>query len=93
MTVEESIHTEIGARLMRFREWQGLYNKQEFAKSHGFSVPAYTAWELGNRRIPIECAALLEERYGLTLDFIYLGRVKTLPHSLAIALSLSPKDS
>jgi hypothetical protein len=89
---DEPEHLEIGLRLKKFRKWQGLYNQKEFAIEHGFSVTQYTGWEVGHRRIPIEHAAVLEERYRLTLDYLYLGRVSTLPHNLVTALSDNPLD-
>lgn len=76
-------------RLRAFREMLGL-KQNEFAEHHNFSPTQYTNWETGARRIPIEKAALLEDRYGLSLDFIYLGRVRTLPHNLAVQLADKP---
>jgi transcriptional regulator with XRE-family HTH domain len=88
---DEYLHIDIGKRLERFRLVLNL-NQREFAERHGFNPTQYRNWESGSRRISIDCAALLEERYGLTLDFIYLGRISTLPHKLAIELSERPLD-
>lgn len=92
MSLEDKLHREIGERLELFRKSLGM-NQLTFANEHGFNPTQYRNWESGTRRIPIEKAALLEQRYRLTLDFIYLGRVSTLPHSIVMDLSLSPKDS
>jgi transcriptional regulator with XRE-family HTH domain len=89
MTKNDRPHKEIANRLRAFRETLGL-NQKDFAQKHNFSPSQYANWETGERRIPVESAALLEDRYGLTLDFIYLGRLRTLPHSLANDLSDSP---
>ncbi len=86
MAKDEKIHADIGDRLRAFRETTGLQQK-EFAIKNGFTPTQYTNWETGERRIPVEKAAILEETYGLTLDFIYLGRRRTLQHSLATSLS------
>jgi transcriptional regulator with XRE-family HTH domain len=88
---DENLHIDIGKRLERFRLTMGL-NQREFAERHGFNPTQYRNWESGSRRITIDCAALLEERHGLTLDFIYLGRISTLPHNLAIEISDNPLD-
>jgi transcriptional regulator with XRE-family HTH domain len=88
---DEYLHVDIGKRLEQFRLVLNL-NQREFAERHGFNPTQYRNWESGSRRISIDCAALLEERYGLTLDFIYLGRISTLPHKLAIELSERPLD-
>jgi transcriptional regulator with XRE-family HTH domain len=85
-------HTEIGKRLRAFRNHLGLTQKA-FVDRHNLSPTQYNNWESGHRRIPVEKAAILEERYGLTLDFIYLGRLRTLQSNLADALSESPAVS
>lgn len=86
MGKEDKVHSDIGTRLKAFRELTELQQK-EFAIKNGFAPTQYTNWETGERRIPVDKAALLENVYGLTLDFIYLGRFRTLPHSLATSLS------
>lgn len=86
MTKSDRPHIEIAKRLCAFRKTLGLTQK-EFAEKHKFPRTRYNHWERGVRRIPVESAAILEDRYGLTLDFIYLGRLRTLPHGLANTLS------
>jgi transcriptional regulator with XRE-family HTH domain len=76
-------HIDIGIRLKMVRKHLG-HTQANFSKIHNYSQPQYANWESGFRRIPIESAAILEERYGITLDFIFLGRLKTLPHNLAV---------
>lgn len=89
MTAKAKTYKEIGDRLRAFRGTLGI-NQKDFAKKHNFSPTQYTNWETGERRIPPEKAMVLEERYGLTLDFIYIGRLRTLPHNLAEALYDNP---
>lgn len=92
MKADVKTYPEIGKRLRRFREKTGL-SQAEFADLHGFNRGRYNHWETGARRIPIEQAALLEKTYGLTLDFIYLGRSHTLPISVATSLQDIPAQS
>lgn len=66
-------HAVIGARLRSFRESLGLSIK-DFSAINNFGNTQYTNWETGVRRIPIEGAAHLREKYDLTLDYIYLGK-------------------
>lgn len=73
--MDSKSYPEIGARLGAVRKAFSDMNRREWAASHGFNVPQYTHWENGTRRIPIDSAASLVDRYGLTLDFIYRGRV------------------
>ncbi|MCP4108354.1 MAG: helix-turn-helix transcriptional regulator [Desulfobacteraceae bacterium] len=89
MGTDKFTHKKIGNRLRAFRSILEMSQK-DFALMNNFNATQYTNWETGARRIPIQSAAQLEERYGLTLDFIYLGRLRTLPHNLAADLSESP---
>jgi len=44
-----------------------------WAKLNDFQRSQYANWDNGQRRIPIEAATVLCERYGVTLDWIYRG--------------------
>lgn len=91
MSKSEYKYIEIGGRLRAAREYlEPSLNQKEFAKLNGFGATQFTNWESGHRRISVDAATKLEDRYGLTLDFIYLGRLRTLPHNIASALSESP---
>lgn len=85
-------YSDIGDRIIAFREYLKM-SPAEFADSHGYSRSALSNWEAGIRRISIDAATRLYEQYGLSLDFIYLGRLSALPHNLAKALSGSPLES
>lgn len=74
MPVDSFQFEEIGARLRRLREQSGL-NQTAWADKHGFNRTQYNNWERGDRRIPLEHAEALCDAYGLTLDFIYRGRL------------------
>ena len=64
----------IGARLQRVRETYSDLSQVGWAEKHGFGVTQWNNWERGVRRIPVDDAERLCAAYGLTLDFIYLGR-------------------
>ncbi|MEW9920021.1 hypothetical protein AB2B41_10420 [Marimonas sp. MJW-29] len=48
--------------------------RAKWAARHSFNYTQYANWETGARRIPIEAADVLCDRYGLTLDFVYRDR-------------------
>lgn len=65
---------EIGSRLRKLREAARM-NQKTWSERHGFNLTQYNNWERGERRIPLEHAETLCDSYGLTLDFIYRGRL------------------
>lgn len=65
---------DIGERLSQLRKHERASQKA-WAEKHNFNATQYNNWERGSRRIPLEYAEALCDRYGLTLDFIYRGRV------------------
>lgn len=74
MTADTPFH-EIGERLRRLRlANQDEDNQRAWAERHNFSPTQYNNWERGVRRIPVDDAERLCRLYGLTLDFVYLGR-------------------
>lgn len=64
----------IGRRLGAIRKTFGAGTQKDWAEKHGFRPTQWNNWEHGTRRIPIECAVLLCDNYGLTLDYVYRGR-------------------
>lgn len=91
MSSEPKHYPEIGARVRAVREvFGGGVSAARFAKDLEVSVAQYRHWERGSRRIPIEYGQLYWERFGVTLDFLYLGRSETLMHNVATALLSSP---
>ena len=85
-------YSEIGSRIAQLRNFIGE-NRPAFAKANNFSASQLANWEYGLRRISPDAAIRLVERYGVTLDWIYLGRASALPHNLATALADIPSDS
>lgn len=72
---EQPKYLEIGMRLARVRRAFSTHSQKAWAEKHNFNVTQYNNWEKGARRIPIEGAATLCDLYGLTLDFVYRGRL------------------
>lgn len=74
MVENTNTYSDIGNRLYKIRTAFSDLNQKEWADKHVFQATQWNNWELGSRRIPIERAEKLCALYGLTLDFIYLGR-------------------
>jgi len=82
-------YSDIANRLRAVRHIFGMTSK-DFADQAGVPPKSYSQWESGGFRISIDGAMRLQERYGISLDFIYLGSIDTLPNKIATALSSSP---
>lgn len=74
MVDDVKTYAEIGERLKFIRTGLTRMNQATFAAHHSFGVTQYSNWENGTRRIPVESAEKLVGVYGLSLDFIYMGR-------------------
>lgn len=61
-------------RLAALREAHGLTQK-DWANANRFNYTQYNNWEKGAMRITIQNAERLCDRYGVTLDWIYRGRL------------------
>ena len=70
----DQLYLAIGARLAAIREGFGGLDQRAWADKHQFGVTQWNNWERGVRRIPVENSEKLCLLYGLTLDFIYMGR-------------------
>lgn len=75
MSIDEPEYAEIGGRLKAIRCGFSELKQAAWAGKHGFGTTQYNNWEKGIRRIPVEAAEILCDRYGLTLDAIYRGRM------------------
>lgn len=80
-------YPDIADRLRKLRTAFSDLTRKDWAARHHFNATQYTNWENGTRRIPIDAAETLCRAYGVTLDWIYLGRWGGLPQDLARALS------
>lgn len=72
----------IGYRMMLFREAQGL-SPAQIADRLEIPRTYWSRFEGGKRAISDDVAAMLVERFGVTLDFLILGRWDKLPMDLA----------
>lgn len=72
----------VGARLKRAREIIGM-TKREFAEGAGLTEQTYGPFENAKRPLTIEAAKKLRKAYGLTLEFMYFGKIDELPHRIA----------
>ncbi|WP_153214461.1 helix-turn-helix transcriptional regulator [Tritonibacter litoralis] len=86
MKTVEGRYAEIANRLRLLREHYNLPSKN-FAEQAQVSAKSYSQWESGDFRISLDGALAICARFGVTLDFIYLGRIDTLPYSLALRLT------
>lgn len=73
---------QIGRRLALLRRALGL-KPSEMADYLGIPRTYWSRFEGGKRAISDQVAALLVERFGVTLDFLILGRWDRLPLELA----------
>jgi len=82
-------YSDIAHRLRAVRAFYDLPS-QIFADHAGVPPKSYSQWESGAFRISIGGAIKLREKYGISLDFIFLGSIDTLPAKIAKAMSSSP---
>jgi transcriptional regulator with XRE-family HTH domain len=73
----------IARRLALTRELLGLAEK-EFAEWAGVTLSRYHLWETGRIPISLSSAIALCAAHGLTLDWLYRGKILGLPLRLAI---------
>ena len=66
-------YSAIGARLTKIRTGFSDLSQKAWAEKNGFSVTQYNNWEKGTRRISVDAAEELVERYSVTLDYIFRG--------------------
>ncbi len=76
----------IGARMRQTRTVFSL-SQAEVGKICGCGPTTVSNWEQGRQKPTIPQATKLADRLGLTLDFIYLGRLGSIPYDTAKRLS------
>lgn len=76
---DKTPHTAVTRRLVLIRQWQAE-SAADFCRKAGMSPSAWNNYETGDRRISIDAAIALCDRFGVTLDWIYRGRIAGLPH-------------
>ena len=73
------------ARLIEARIALGL-SKSDFADSVGIDRSSYTKIEKGEKPLKADMGYEIAERWGVTMDFLYRGRLSDLPENLAQTL-------
>ncbi len=76
----------IGDRIKQIRKVFGL-SQAEAGKVCGCGATTVSNWEQGRQKPTIEQSQRLADRLGLTLDYIYLGRLGSIPYDKAKRLS------
>ncbi|NOX39742.1 MAG: helix-turn-helix transcriptional regulator [Alphaproteobacteria bacterium] len=75
----------VAARLRRVRTVLGL-SKKDFAERAGIGEQVYGPFENANRELSLNAAKKLRRTYGLSLEFMYFGKIDDLPHRIASVL-------
>lgn len=81
----ETSPVEIGQRLELARHVLGL-QQNEFAAGAGIPRNTYNQYERGKKRPDIDNGIAIALKYGLTLDWIYLGDPSGLRYTTAEAI-------
>jgi transcriptional regulator with XRE-family HTH domain len=76
---------EMGDRLVQAREALGL-SQEEFASMHGVPIADLDNWEQGRRYPDPQFIVAIWKRHRINSDWIYLGEIAGLPHSLGESL-------
>jgi len=84
---DDEDHSQIGERLKRIRRGMSDLNQGQWSAKHNFTQGQYSNWERGTRRISVDAAMALCALYGVTLDYIYLGREDALSEKTRNSLS------
>lgn len=89
MEPHSPFHPEsVGARLQALREYHRL-NQAEFAQSVQIDPTSYGRIEKGKKPLKADMAFRIAERWGVSMDFLYRGRLTELPPKLADSLMSS----
>lgn len=76
---------DVARRLTLAREALGL-KKSEMADSVGIDRSSYTKIENGDKVLNADMAFAIAERWGVSMDYLYRGRLTDLPASIASKL-------
>ena len=78
----------IAKRLLLLREAMGL-SGADLCRMTGFAPNRWSQYESGDRRITLDAATVLCEKFGVTLDWIYRGDESGLPVRLVERFTLA----
>lgn len=82
---QEDAIEAVAARLKAAREAAGL-SKREFAARAGMGEQTYGPFENAQRPLSLTAAKKIRKAHGLTLEFMYFGKIEDLPHRIAAKL-------
>lgn len=88
---EYDIRAEIGPRLLMVRKLIDD-NRTRIANQYGVSHVRWRGWETGEYYPDAGVIAAFCRDYGVTMDWLYLGRLETLPESTKVLLYLAHPD-
>ncbi|MCB1401267.1 MAG: helix-turn-helix transcriptional regulator [Rhodobacteraceae bacterium] len=92
MDEHSPFHPEaVGRRLRALREYRKK-TRAEFAESVGIDATSYGRIEKGAKILKADMAYKIAERWGVSMDFLYRGRLTELPESLADSLMKNLTD-
>ncbi|OAO02693.1 helix-turn-helix domain-containing protein [Roseovarius indicus] len=77
--------TAVGRRLIALRHHHGK-TRAEFASSVQIDATSYGRIEKGLKPLKADMAFRIAERWGVSMDFIYRGRLSEVPDALADSL-------
>lgn len=72
---------QIARRLTQLLEALKI-NAAELCRQTGLSTNRWSQYETAERRITLDAALILCDRYGITLDWIYFGDISGMPQRL-----------
>jgi len=86
MTTFSPFHPEsVGRRVQALREYHGK-TRNDFAASVGINSTSYGRIEKGLKPLKADMAYKIAERWGVSMDYLYRGRLTELPPALADSL-------
>jgi transcriptional regulator with XRE-family HTH domain len=84
---------EISKRLRWLREAQD-FNQAAIARQINVQRTRWNNWETAVGCIPVDVATLLVQKFGVTLDWIYMGREAGMPYELMLKIRrMSEKET
>lgn len=71
--------------MMALRAYHGM-NRADFARSVQIDATSYGKIEKGLKPLKADMAYRIAERWGVTMDYLYRGRLSEIPSKLADSL-------
>ncbi|WP_114010804.1 helix-turn-helix transcriptional regulator [Cohaesibacter intestini] len=91
-TPDEASMEKVAERVRWLRDHLNLKQK-DFASSIEILPTQLNNWEKGNQRLSLQGALKISKVYGVSLDFLFLGRADTLPQQMRVAWASRPRVS